>query len=91
MPIKKGSIVRSTAGHDQYRYYVVVDFSDGYAFIVDGKLHRLEKPKKKNPIHLAGTSQQIALEEITSDRWLRKRLAPLNEALRSTMQQEGGY
>lgn len=48
----RGTVVRSLAGHDNGRLYIVLDFRDGYAFVADGRHHTLEKPKKKKQKHL---------------------------------------
>ena len=48
-----GTIVYSKSGHDAHRFYVVVSQSDGWVYIADGKRRKLEKPKRKNPRHLA--------------------------------------
>lgn len=51
----RGSIVRSIAGHDKGRLYIVLDCRDGCVFVADGKHHTLEKPKKKKQKHLEKT------------------------------------
>lgn len=46
-------IARSTAGRDAGKYFVVVKLVDEqYCLICDGKLRKLEKPKKKKVKHL---------------------------------------
>lgn len=53
MYIVKGSVVVSTAGHDKDGVFAVVGLSVGdYALIADGKVRKLEKPKKKKLKHL---------------------------------------
>lgn len=54
MEIKVGSIVRSIAGHDKGSLQLVVSIRDGYAYVADGKLRKIEKPKKKKLKHLQG-------------------------------------
>ena len=56
MNIQKGSIVRAKSGHDKGRFFLVLSTEGNYAFIADGKTRRLEKPKKKNILHLAATN-----------------------------------
>ena len=56
MEIKIGSIVRSKAGRDKGRLFLVVDIKDGYIYVSDGKLRRVESPKKKKLKHLQGTN-----------------------------------
>lgn len=47
------SVVLSMAGRDSGRLFAVVGFADAnHALIADGRLRRLEKPKKKKLRHL---------------------------------------
>lgn len=55
MDIKVGSVVRSIAGHDKGSLLLVVAVEEGYAYVSDGKLRKVEKPKKKKLKHLQGT------------------------------------
>lgn len=53
MDIQKGDIVYSLAGRDQGRYFLTIDTVDEqYVLIADGKLRRLETPKRKKVKHL---------------------------------------
>lgn len=53
MDIRKGDIVYSRAGRDQGRYFLVIDTVDEqYVLIADGKMRRLETPKRKKVKHL---------------------------------------
>ena len=56
MEIKVGSIVRSIAGHDKGDLQLVVGLDNGYAYVADGKLRKVEKPKKKKLKHLQGSN-----------------------------------
>jgi len=48
-----GMIVRSKAGRDAGRFFIVIGFTpEGYAMICDGSTHTVEKPKKKKVRHL---------------------------------------
>ena len=52
----KGAVVRSIAGRDRHRIFMVTgacDDGDLCVMIADGALHSLSKPKKKNLRHLA--------------------------------------
>jgi len=56
MPITVGRVVRSTAGRDKGRLFLVVGVFDGeHLLIADGDLRKLEKPKKKKLRHLTAT------------------------------------
>ena len=41
MRIESGLIVKSIAGHDKDRFYLVVKIEGGRAFIVDGKRRKI--------------------------------------------------
>ena len=83
--IKLGQVVRSRAGRDKDRYFVVVGSIEHYAYIADGKMRKTDRPKKKKVKHLARTGiilQDIA-EKLENDRKvtnaeLRKHLKNLN-------------
>ena len=48
----KGQVVFSKSGRDKGMAFIVVDSDDDNVYLVDGKLRRLEKPKKKKKIHV---------------------------------------
>ena len=49
-----GDVVESTQGRDLGCRYVVVNIDKkGYCSLINGKLRTMDKPKIKNPIHLA--------------------------------------
>lgn len=79
MQILPGSIVRSNAGRDQERYYVVLAREGSYALIADGKVHRAEHPKRKNIRHLSATAQIVPLTETGTNPKLRRALRRFNE------------
>lgn len=47
-----GSVVLSLAGRDSGRIFIVLAVEGNFAFLVDGNLRRVEKPKKKKLKHL---------------------------------------
>ena len=52
--LQVGDIVESTQGRDLGNRYLVIDIGKkGYCTLIDGKLKPMDKPKIKNPIHLA--------------------------------------
>ena len=61
--LSRGDIVFSKMGRDQGRYYIVVDADEKFAFIVDGKLHKIQKPKKKKFRHLIDLGAKSAVIE----------------------------
>ncbi|MDR0219800.1 MAG: KOW domain-containing RNA-binding protein [Lachnospiraceae bacterium] len=48
----KGLFAESLAGHDKGQVYVIVGAEGAYAYVADGRLKRIEKPKRKNIKHL---------------------------------------
>ncbi len=74
MEIKVGSIVRSIAGHDKGSLLLVVAMEKGYAYVADGKLRKIEKPKKKKLKHLQG-SLDITEREFSENYQIREILA----------------
>lgn len=75
--IAAGMVVKSMAGHDSGSYYAVIRVENGFAYIADGKLRKVESPKKKNPLHLQKTLTTVELVDITNKK-LRSALAVLN-------------
>lgn len=51
-PISFGDLVISIAGRDKGERFLVVEVSDGYANIVNGKTRKVDKPKRKKIKHL---------------------------------------
>ena len=76
MKTVRGSVVKSNAGRDQGRYYVAVSAEDRFVFIADGKVRKLQNPKRKNVKHISPTSVVISLSEMTNKK-LSKLLSEL--------------
>jgi len=85
--IKQGSVVKSIAGHDKDRFYVVVRLEGDFAFIADGKIRKLEAPKKKRIKHLAPTKAEVDLKETATNNKLKNALKEFNSEEQVT---EGG-
>lgn len=62
MDIYPGRIVVSTAGRDKNRYFVVLSVEGDYCLIADGKVRKVDMPKKKKIKHLRVT--EFFLNEI---------------------------
>lgn len=80
MQFIEGMVVRSQAGHDQNRFYILVAISGEYGFIADGKRRKIEKPKKKNLRHLKRTAAVLPPQEYDTNQKLRRVLWSYNEA-----------
>ena len=52
-PIVKSNIVRSNAGRDKGKLFVVLAVEGEYLLLADGKTRKLEKPKRKKRRHAA--------------------------------------
>ena len=79
-----GSVVQSLSGRDRKRLFVIVGIPEdkrqhGYVLIANGRLHPLEKPKRKNLRHLAVLSQGTAAELLQSQNASNELLADLLE------------
>ena len=70
MDITKGSVVIAKAGRDKGRAFAVIEvLSDREVLIADGRRRPIERPKRKNVIHLQGTNTTV--DCITTNRQLR--------------------
>jgi len=79
MELQKGSVVCSKAGHDSGLFFVVVDVLNGFVLICDGKQRPLEKPKRKNTLHIAKTNTILTFEQMQTNNGLRKALKSFND------------
>ena len=59
-PIAQGRVVRSKAGRDEGRYFVVTKLEGDFAYVADGDTHKIETPKKKRIRHLFVTEEIIS-------------------------------
>ena len=74
MDIVKGSVVIAKAGRDKGNPFVVTEILDSRTVLTaDGKSRPLERPKRRNIIHLQATATVI--DCITTNRQLRTFLA----------------
>lgn len=69
MDIYPGRIVVSTAGRDKDRYFVVLSVENEYCYLADGKVRKVDMPKKKKIKHLRVTEfflNEIAEQTVTN-------------------------
>lgn len=64
MDIYPGKVVLSTAGRDKDRYFVVLSVLNNFCYISDGKIRKVDMPKKKKIKHLRVT--EFFLENIAN-------------------------
>ena len=50
--VKRGMLAKSKAGHDKGNIYVIYDVDDTYVYLIDGKIRKIENPKKKKIKHV---------------------------------------
>lgn len=75
--IEKGQIVKSIAGRDKDRFFVVMNADGEFVWLADGDLRKLEKPKQKKIMHVRPTKKCIDMSEITGNQRLKKTLYKL--------------
>lgn len=75
MQLRKGSVVRSRAGRDKDKLMAVIGTDGKVLLLCDGKERRLEKPKRKNPMHVAPTKTVLDDSAMATNRSLRRALA----------------
>ena len=74
MELKVGQVMKSTAGHDKGELLVIAGFENEKVLVCDGKHRKLEKPKCKNPKHLAETEMFLEPDSMATNKMLRKTL-----------------
>jgi len=47
-----GALAKSLAGHDKGDLFVIIEETEEYVFLADGKIRPFEKPKRKNKKHI---------------------------------------
>ena len=78
MTLKAGSVVYVMAGRDKHRFCAVVRLEPNEAFIADGRARKLEKPKRKNLLHLRPTKTVLEDAQMRTDKQLRLALGSFN-------------
>ena len=93
MDIAKSNIVRSDAGRDKGKLFVVLAVEGEYLLLADGKTRPVERPKRKRRKHAAllrrdggAVSQRIRSNETITNSELRKAIA----AIRGSDQDQEG-
>ena len=74
----KGQVVRSKKGRDEGKVYLIIDIiDDDFLLLVDGKLRKLDRPKKKKVKHLYIYNSFVDLDiKDLNDSYIRKKLLP---------------
>lgn len=74
MEPKTGSVVISKAGRDKGKFLAVVRTDGKSVYVADGGERPLERPKRKNRIHLTVTHYELSPADTASNRSLKKAL-----------------
>ena len=82
--LKIGQVVKSKAGRDKSRVFVIIDIiDDSFVLVVDGDLRKLSSPKKKKVKHLViyntvleEFANMLKSNEKINDATVRKLLEP---------------
>jgi ribosomal protein L14E/L6E/L27E len=83
-----GQIVKSKAGRDKGKIFVIINKIDEYVYLVDGVVRRIDNPKKKKIKHVQPTNiiinsikDKIEKDNKISNADIRKQLVPYQETL----------
>ncbi len=82
MEIEKSNIVRSQAGRDSGKLFVVLDVDGEYLLLADGKGRKLESPKRKKRRHVSFVAAE---QETRLSRKIRGGGKLTNSELRRTL------
>jgi ribosomal protein L14E/L6E/L27E len=78
--VEKITVAISCAGHDKGTFYAVIQSKDGLMYVADGKHHKIDAPKKKNPRHLHCTNIVLPAGSTENNKRLRKALTRIKES-----------
>ena len=81
-----GSIVLSLAGRDKGNYFIVTEIKDNFAYIVDGKIHKVENPKLKKLKHMA--EQDFKFEDLINK--IKNKSKITNQDVKRALKKLGG-
>lgn len=79
--LKKGTVVKSTAGRDKDYLLVVIEADEKTVTLCDGKERPLERPKGKNIRHVSPTCFILTKEEMATNRALRRALRRVRDEI----------
>lgn len=82
MNYEPGGLVKSLAGHDKDRYFIILAESKEYVTLADGKYRAVEKPKQKKKKHV----QAVKRTDEVLNRKLTDKTPVTNEEIRASIQ-----
>lgn len=74
MEWKNGMVVRSLCGRDKGRLLCVLSTEKNRVLVCDGKERPINRPKRKNPKHLAPTKKSLTAAQMRSNRAIKQAL-----------------
>ena len=80
MNLSVGDVVKSAAGKDKDSYFCVVELIDSYCFLRDGKIHKLDNPKRKSFKHVIKTPYKLQSEALQVNKHLKKAIDSLTNS-----------
>lgn len=94
--LKIGQIVKSKAGRDKGRIFLIHSVLDEqYVFVCDGDLRKLQSPKKKKVKHLViyntvftEFAEKLQKNKNLDDAYIRRLLEPYNKSVSKEMEVE---
>ena len=72
--MQRGEIAVSSAGKDKGLWMAVVRTDDSGVYVINGREHPIDKPKRKNPRHLQATGLTVTESDMETNRRLRRAL-----------------
>ena len=79
--LQQGQIIKSKAGRDKGKLFIIVKIEEEYVYLTDGNLRRVENPKKKKVKHiqsinivLPNIQEKIVNHEKITNAEIRKQL-----------------
>lgn len=76
--LKPGMLARAKAGHDAGKVYVVLAADENFAYLTDGRIRTLDKPKKKKHKHLQPIRRMYGIDD-ADDAQIRSILKAYNK------------
>lgn len=80
MKLAVGDVVKTTAGKDKDSYFCVVELKDNYCLLRDGKIHKLDNPKRKSFKHVCKTPYRVQSEALQVNKHLKKAIDSLTNS-----------
>lgn len=68
---KVGMLIKSLAGHDKHNVYVIIEETDAYVHLADGKIRTINHLKKKKKKHIQSVDRMCDVQNL-DDAQIRK-------------------